>query len=747
MKTNAPDSKGYVCWHPICSFNSSSRDKLALNCIMDGDSDDNHGVQVVGIYDDVRADTAEMTEHGKFKEEEEKDVDTDGHLLVDHQHANKNEGDDHGIEPSKTLNEGSVVIELEQLCQPLNGRFSRIDKNYNATQNTDICHDDDEHESRDNQDRNGVEDTIDQTKKNGTRIFIAVKATYFLFVAGVACLLPFLPVYMSYLGLGVMDIGIINTLGPFFAMAASSVCGTLSDRFSLHKVMLLTCYCATALVYGSSVFMPFISPSLSTHMNFKHTEQNASNATSYMEQTLNVFYHVDPEKSGGNYSCRFQNTTHSDFMDLRTCKFSIIDRRNTSNIASFLENLCGCSFTDFTTITASDHENGSRRNGDGVVPNEICLLYNDLMKAYVDQYNLIECDLSAKYKDSFNGAVLVNMYDETHYLNGSASQTHDMQEGDYLDIFVIMLAICLIGSMFKFSAEPLLDASTMTLIDEFKEIGQNFEYGRQRVFGAIALAIFAPLSGIVVSSYASVNPDGFNLYLPAFILFVSMIALSTATASRIPIRVKQQITKYSFRDAKDIILTPKVIVFFCVMFTIGVMMSFVKTYLFLFIAEINGDETVMGLSLTVCCVAEVPFMMFASLFIDKLGHRSVLGIALAGYVVRFICYSLLQNPWSVLPIELLHGITFGSMWPAAVSYIHQNSPPDLASTLQSLTQSITNGFGQGVGILIGGVIYDNFGARILFGGSAILSLVTLVLYFVVSLILDRQERDRGYDKL
>ncbi|XP_041478085.1 major facilitator superfamily domain-containing protein 6-like [Lytechinus variegatus] len=280
---------------------------------------------------------------------------------------------------------------------------------------------------------------------------------------------------------------------------------------------------------------------------------------------------------------------------------------------------------------------------------------------------------------------------------------------------------------------------------EYKETGQNFQYGRQRMFASIAYGALAPLSGIAVSAYTAAHPNAFNVYLPAFVLFVTLFALCTATVSFIPIRVKQRTTKSLAMDAKDVLLKPKVIVFFTVMLSMGIMFAFFETYLFLFLAEIDGEATVMGLCLTVSCSSEVVLMMYASKIREKIGHRTVLGIALIGFSLRSVGYSLLQNPWTVLPIELLHGITHGSMWPNAVFFIHQSSPPELAATMQSLTFSTFFGLGKGVGIILGGVIYDNFGARNLFRGSAILSFVTLVLYCVIDIILDK--REISHDKL
>ena len=42
------------------------------------------------------------------------------------------------------------------------------------------------------------------------------------------------------------------------------------------------------------------------------------------------------------------------------------------------------------------------------------------------------------------------------------------------------------------------------------------------------------------------------------------------------------------------------------------------------------------------------------------------------------------NPWAVLPIELLHGVTFGCAWAAGTLYCSRIAPRGLEATTQAL---------------------------------------------------------------
>lgn len=94
----------------------------------------------------------------------------------------------------------------------------------------------------------------------------------------------------------------------------------------------------------------------------------------------------------------------------------------------------------------------------------------------------------------------------------------------------------------------------------------------------------------------------------------------------------------------------------------------------------------MGLSLTAACASEVPIFFFAKSILSRFGVKNVLTMAMAGYVLRLGAYSCLASwelgPWAVLPIELLHGVSFGCSWAAGTVNVSRISPPHLRSTTQ-----------------------------------------------------------------
>lgn len=84
---------------------------------------------------------------------------------------------------------------------------------------------------------------------------------------------------------------------------------------------------------------------------------------------------------------------------------------------------------------------------------------------------------------------------------------------------------------------------------------------------------------------------------------------------------------------------------------------------------------------------------FLGQFIHKIGHVNSMTIVIGTFGVRFLLYSVLVNPWFVLPIELLQGFTYGIFYTNMATYAYVVSPEGTAATVQGIVGSAFEGFG------------------------------------------------------
>jgi hypothetical protein len=150
-------------------------------------------------------------------------------------------------------------------------------------------------------------------------------------------------------------------------------------------------------------------------------------------------------------------------------------------------------------------------------------------------------------------------------------------------------------------------------------------------------------------------------------------------------------------------------------------------YLFVYLDSLGAPILLMGACLTVICAIELPVFMFSGRILSALGYEGSIRTALAAFCLRLAAYSyinLVPSVWIVVPVEVLHGFTFGIAWTAGVNYCKKEAPPGLQSSAQGLFSSTYFGLGRGFGGLLGGILYDLVGGAMMFRAALMSTLLS-----------------------
>jgi len=94
-------------------------------------------------------------------------------------------------------------------------------------------------------------------------------------------------------------------------------------------------------------------------------------------------------------------------------------------------------------------------------------------------------------------------------------------------------------------------------------------------------------------------------------------------------------------------------------------------------------------------------------------------------------WSLIDEPYLAVSLQLFNGLAFGVLWLAAVAYARRIAPAGMATTAQGLLGGMYFGLSSLVGALLGGVWYEQFGPWEMFRWGAWVMLVGLVVYVLV----------------
>ncbi len=334
--------------------------------------------------------------------------------------------------------------------------------------------------------------------------------------------------------------------------------------------------------------------------------------------------------------------------------------------------------------------------------------------------------------------------------------------------FGVLCMIVLLAESVASGFAPVMDGHVMKVLHS---VGQEQHYGRMRLWGAVGWGLFSVVSGSAQTANLFGLGQNVMFLLNSFIAVFAAIALyrmpavpraahgtaegaalTTATgastdadssadsrpaspvndsetagaAAITPAAVHTGPVPGSRGSALRVLLQGYIICFGITVLCMGILMGIITNFLFIWLEQLGAGADVMGWSLFFTCVSEVPLFHYSGALIKRFGNTPLLIAALVCYGIRLVSYSFLSNAWAVLPIELLHGVTFGVGWACCVAFAAEIAPPGLGSTVQGILAGIHWGIGNSIGAIVGGFAYAGLGGQVTWWACEVLVAVGLV---------------------
>ena len=277
------------------------------------------------------------------------------------------------------------------------------------------------------------------------------------------------------------------------------------------------------------------------------------------------------------------------------------------------------------------------------------------------------------------------------------------------------LPLAVLVALFAFSVAPVMPLVDHAVIEALGD--DAHQYGRQRVWGAYGWGLSAPAVGWLTEQLGL----SWMFYVYAAVMLVGLLV-----AFRAP--VSSAASGHRFGAGLATMLRDvRWLAFLFAVFVGGISLSLSLNFLPLYMRGLGADLTLVGLGITAATLSELPVMAFGGALLVHLGPRRILILSLLAYTLRMTLYPLIAVPVWILPVQLLHGPTFGAMWIAGVAYAKHLAPRGAGAAAQGLFTGVAMGLGGFAGGLFGGVTYDWVGPRWMFGLAAVLTLFSAAL--------------------
>lgn len=263
---------------------------------------------------------------------------------------------------------------------------------------------------------------------------------------------------------------------------------------------------------------------------------------------------------------------------------------------------------------------------------------------------------------------------------------------------------------------PISDSLALSYVQKTKG-----NYGSIRLWGALGFAVAVLIVGRLSEAFSlTVIFYGFT-----FMLLVSSIFAWNlpAEGSSMQINIKTGVQR--------LIKMPRFLLFLLTTFLIFGPILSNNFYFGIYIRDIGGTLTGVGIAFMLGAGSEAPFMKFAGKWIQKIGMLQV--VVFAGLIsgLRWILYFYDPPLYVVFATIIAQGFSVGLYIPAALQYVRDISPGEVRVTAVSLYSAVGNGLGSWFCTFIGGFILDAFSINHLYLFYSVLTTIGLILVLII----------------
>ena len=536
-----------------------------------------------------------------------------------------------------------------------------------------------------------------QRVRKADKSFLVSKAFYFFFYTALGSLFPFFSLFYKQLWLTPGEIGLLLALRPAVKLVCLPLWKMVTDRFSKPKVVYFISilgwtigYFGQSFVYptnipcygyaaeGSTIheFVLSTPPSTLLNSSFK-PDSNISTRELVLNSHLS-----DSEQKWNPRNYGGLNTKGSLLKSVKSVKTIESGARKAESVSPRTQ-LNGHDANEDkmdATVeqTAADSFNQRTKTPVALskqklhvetIANHGLPVKDDSHAEGPHENNKIEL-LSDSTEDKIikkKGEYGVRPYEAKGSMVKSPRPKDDFRVVYNTWVFRTLILIVILTEIITTPTPMLADNAIVRSLVE-----TDSEYGKQRLFGSLGLSLAAILVAVWVSLMTDcVYTDTIN-YLPCFYIFEIAIGVTVLVSLCVEFNrpLEEEPNGYEFQDAMKLFNNFKNGVFLVTLFAFGYFHSLQNAFLFWYLQDLGGTPVLFSIILLVYCLAEVIVYFLSSHVVEAIGQQGMICLAFACYTARYLMYTYLKDPWLVIPMEMVQGITYGGVWSIAAVYVN-----------------------------------------------------------------------------
>lgn len=272
--------------------------------------------------------------------------------------------------------------------------------------------------------------------------------------------------------------------------------------------------------------------------------------------------------------------------------------------------------------------------------------------------------------------------------------------------------VMLLFSFFWNATLPQFEAMTLNHLGD-----DTHRYSMIRLWGSLGFIVLAVIMGYLLQDY------GADVIPVAVLITFVVIAL---TSFMVPEKLNEPHTDHS--PIWDEIKKPKVLAFLAVCFLMLCSHGPYYTFYTIYLEDLGYSSHMIGVLWAVGVLAEVIVFLLMHRLLPMFGARKLLIVTLLLTTIRWLLIGFFANDLTMLFLaQLIHAFSFGVFHSVGISLVHEYFTGSHQGRGQALYASVSFGAGVAVGSLISGLVWDQWGAGVLFVFASCCTMLSLVI--------------------
>ncbi|KAJ8345136.1 hypothetical protein SKAU_G00293290 [Synaphobranchus kaupii] len=261
-------------------------------------------------------------------------------------------------------------------------------------------------------------------------------------------------------------------------------------------------------------------------------------------------------------------------------------------------------------------------------------------------------------------------------------------------------------------------------------------HGSARVWGILGASGGAFGVGLLVGGLNCMIGARLPSSAVHFFAYALLMALTVPAAAFLPMYLsrKREPVGQALKALRLVRADPCAMLSAATAFLAGAASSAVSDFLLWQMQDHGSGELHMGLALSTALLSQVIFLILVAPRTTRfLSHGTAMAVGAASLGLQCLYYSFLWSPWSVLPAQALSCLSAGALWRAVEGQCGGVATPGTERWVRGVVRELAAGLGAGLGSLASGFTVERFGVAVLFrGASAVLLLWGLCLPVILS---------------